>query len=80
MANEKFTPYSTEQKREYAQQFTPGERKSYRMGQRNAYSHMGNIGKQKSYFINSNLNDTALAPIPEPASTKPAKPRKTTKK
>lgn len=79
MANEKFTPYTTEQKREYAQKFTVGERKSYRMGQRNAYSHMGNIGKQKSFYINSNLNADAT---PEPAvvSPKPATPRKTTKK
>ncbi len=80
MANEKFTPYTTEQKREYAQKFTPAERKSYRMGQRNAYSHMGNIGKQKSFFINSNLNSTDPIPAPEVAKPKQTTPQKTTKK
>lgn len=80
MANERFTPYTTEQKREYAQKFTLAERKSYRMGQRNAYSHMGNIGKQKSFFINSNLNTTDPTPAPEVAKPKQSTPRKTTKK
>lgn len=80
MANEKFTPYTTEQKREYAQNFTPGERKSYRMGQRNAYSHMGNIGKQKSFYINSNLNAPDATPTPEVVSPKRTMARKNTKK
>ncbi|MCM1404361.1 MAG: hypothetical protein NC133_02570 [Prevotella sp.] len=80
MANEKFTPYTTEQKREYAQNFTPGERKSYRMGQRNAYSHMGNIGKQKSFYINSNLNVSDSTPTPEVVRPKQTASRKTTKK
>lgn len=80
MANEKFTPYTTEQKREYAQNFTPGERKSYRMGQRNAYSHMGNIGKQKSFYINSNLNAPDSTPTPEVVRPKQTTARRTTKK
>ena len=43
--NSTFTPYTTEQKREFAKQFTPEQRKSYRQGQRNAYGHMANIGR-----------------------------------
>ena len=51
--NKKYVPYTTEQKKEYAKQFTPNEIKSYRKGQRSAYAHMGNIGRRNSFFIYS---------------------------
>lgn len=60
-----FTPYTTEQKREYAKQFTPEQIKSYRKGQQNAYAHMGNIGRRNSLFIHGNLQkDEAATPAP----------------
>lgn len=63
----RYTPYTTEQKKEYAKQFTPEQRKSYRQGQRNAYGHMANIGRRNSTFINNNLkNDEAATPPPAP--------------
>ena len=68
-----YVPYSTEQKKEYAKQFTPEQIKSYRNGQRSAYAHMGNIGKRNSFFIYDNLKKnetaTAAAPPPKPAKT-----------
>lgn len=70
--NSTFTPYTTEQKREFAKQFTPEQRKSYRQGQRNAYGHMANIGRRNSTFINNNLkNDEAATPPPAPPADKP---------
>jgi hypothetical protein len=50
-----FVPYTTEQKKEFAKQFTPNEIKSYHRGRRNAYSHMANIGNRESLFIQSNM-------------------------
>ena len=70
--NSTFTPYTTEQKREFAKQFTPEQRKSYRKGQQSAYAHMGNIGKRNSFFIYNNLkNDEAATPPPAPSAEKP---------
>ena len=70
--NSTFTPYTTEQKREFAKQFTPEQRKSYRKGQQNAYAHMGNIGRRNSSFIYNNLkNDEAATPPPAPSAEKP---------
>lgn len=71
--NSTFTPYTTEQKREFAKQFTPEQRKSYRKGQQNAYAHMSNIGRRNSNFIHNNLkNDEAATPPPAPpADSKP---------
>ena len=70
--NSTFTPYTTEQKREFAKQFTPEQRKSYRKGQQSAYAHMGNIGKRNSFFIYNNLkNDEAATPPPAPPAEKP---------
>ena len=70
--NSTFTPYTTEQKREFAKQFTPEQRKSYRKGQQNAYAHMGNIGRRNSSFIYNNLkNDEAATPPPAPPAEKP---------
>mgnify|MGYP001778003802 CR=1 FL=1 len=62
--NKKYIPYTTEQKKEYAKQFTPNEIKSYRKGQRSAYAHMGNIGRRNSFFIYDNLkkDETATPP------------------
>lgn len=62
--NKKYIPYTTEQKKEYAKQFTPNEIKSYRQGQRSAYAHMGNIGKRNSFFIYDNLKKDATAKPP----------------
>ena len=71
-----FTPYTTEQKREFAKQFTPEQIKSYRKGQQNAYAHMGNIGRRNSSFIYDNLKkNEATPPTPPPAS----KPKSTKK-
>ena len=69
----KYTPYTTEQKKEYAKQFTKGEIASYRKGQQSAYAHMGNIGKRNSFFIYNNLQkDGAATPPPAPpAANKP---------
>ena len=78
--NSTFTPYTTEQKREFAKQFTPEQRKSYRKGQQSAYAHMGNIGKRNSFFIYNNLkNDEAATPPPAPpADSKPKGNRRNT--
>ena len=75
--NKKCVPYTTEQKKEYAKQFTPNEIKSYRKGQRSAYAHMGNIGRRNSFFIYDNLkkDETAAPPAapPKPAAKKKPK-------
>lgn len=75
--NKKYVPYTTEQKKEYAKQFTPNEIKSYRKGQRSAYAHMGNIGRRNSFFIYDNLKkDETIAPPaapPKPAAKKSTK-------
>ena len=68
----RYTPYTTEQKKEYAKQFTKREIASYRKGQQSAYAHMGNIGKRNSFFIYNNLkNDEAATPPPAPPASKP---------
>ena len=67
--NKKYVPYTTEQKKEYAKQFTPNEIKSYRKGQRSAYAHMGNIGRRNSFYIYDNLKK-------DETSTPPAAPHK----
>lgn len=73
----KYTPYTTEQKKEYAKQFTARERASYRKGQQSAYGHMGNIGKRNSLYIYNNLQkDGAATPPPAPAESKPKSTRK----
>ena len=75
--NKKYVPYTTEQKKEYAKQFTPNEIKSYRKGQRSAYAHMGNIGRRNSFFIYDNLkkDETTAPPAapPKPAAKKSTK-------
>lgn len=75
--NKKYVPYTTEQKKEYAKQFTPNEIKSYRKGQRSAYAHMGNIGRRNSFYIYDNLkkDETATPPAapPKPAAKKKPK-------
>ena len=53
--DKKFTPYTTEQKKEFGKQFSKEEKTSYRKGQRNAYSHMANTAKRESFFIGDNL-------------------------
>lgn len=69
--NKPYVPYTTEQKREYAKQFTPEQIKSYRNGQRSAYAHMGNIGKRNSFFIHDNLKKDETAKPVAPAAEKP---------
>lgn len=78
--NSTFTPYTTEQKREFAKQFTPEQRKSYRKGQQNAYAHMSNIGRRNSNFIHNNLknDEAATPPTPPPADSKPKGNRRNT--
>ena len=75
--NSTYTPYTTEQKKEYAKQFTPAEIKSYRKGQQSAYAHMGNIGKRNSFFIHDNLKKNEVA-APAPPAEKPKGTRKNT--
>jgi len=58
---EPFVPYTTEQKQEFGKQFSPEQKRSYRKGQRNAYSHMANIGKNHSFFIQDNMNKDSAA-------------------
>ena len=73
----RYTPYTTEQKKEYAKQFTKREIASYRKGQQSAYAHMGNIGKRNSLYIYNNLQkDGAATPPPAPAESKPKSTRK----
>ncbi len=75
----RYVPYTTEQKREYAKQFTPEQIKSYRKGQQNAYAHMGNIGKRNSLFIHGNLQKDEAA-TPAPPADKPKSNRRNTGK
>ncbi len=76
-SNSTFTPYTTEQKKEYAKQFTARERASYRKGQQSAYGHMGNIGKRNSLYIYNNLQkDEAATPPTPPPAEKPKSTRK----
>ena len=75
----RYTPYTTEQKKEYAKQFTKREIASYRKGQQSAYAHMGNIGKRNSLFIHGNLQrDGEATPPPAPPAEKPKGNRKNT--
>ena len=75
MSNEnKYVPKTTEEKREYAKQFTKGEIESYRKGQQSAYSHMSNSARRHSFFIYNNLKkdgqeqgQTQNFPTPPPA-------------
>ena len=67
----RYTPYTTEQKKEYAKQFTPEQIKSYRKGQQSAYAHMGNIGRRNSFFIHDNLKKNEAAPPTPPPANKP---------
>ncbi len=72
-----YVPYTTEQKREYAKQFTAREKASYRKGQQSAYGHMGNIGKRNSMYIYNNLQkDSAATPPTPPPADKPKGNRK----
>lgn len=73
---QRFVPYTTEQKKEYAKQFTPNEIKSYRKGQQSAYAHMGNIGKRNSFFIHDNLKRDEAAKS-APSANKPKSTRRT---
>lgn len=73
---QKYVPYTTEQKREYAKQFTKREIASYRKGQQSAYGHMGNIGKRNSLYIYNNLQRDSAATPPAPATEKPKGNRK----
>ncbi len=70
---QRYVPYTTEQKKEYAKQFTPEQIKSYRNGQRSAYAHMGNIGKRNSFFIYDNLKKNETATPPPAKAAKPSK-------
>ena len=79
--NKQYVPYTTEQKKEYAKQFTAGEIKSYRKGQRSAYAHMGNIGKRNSFFIYDNLKkDGTAKPPAAPSKQAESKPKGTRKR
>lgn len=76
--NKNYVPYTTEQKREYAKQFTAEQIKSYRNGQRSAYAHMGNIGKRNSFFIYGNLKKDDTAKTVTPPVEKSKRGRKKT--
>ena len=71
-----YVPYTTEQKKEYAKQFTPEQIRSYRKGQQSAYAHMGNIGKRNSFFIHDNLKKNEATPPTPPPAEKPKSTRK----
>ena len=78
MADEKtpFTPFSTDERKEFGKQFTTKEKTSYYKGKQNAYSHAANMAKRQSIFVHGNLNkDTTKAP-----NTANAKPPKNTGK
>ena len=73
--NAPYVPFTTEQKKEYAKQFTAGEIRSYRKGQQQAYAHMGNIGRRNSFFIHDNMKKNEATP-PVPSADKPQSTRK----
>ena len=73
--NAPYVPFTTEQKKEYAKQFTAGEIRSYRKGQQQAYAHMGNIGRRNSFFIHDNMKKNEATP-PVPSADKPKSTRK----
>ncbi len=75
---QKYVPYTTEQKKEYAKQFTKREIASYRKGQQSAYAHMGNIGRRNSLYIHGNLQRDGAATPPAPPADKPKGNRKNT--
>jgi hypothetical protein len=68
-----FVPYTTEQKKEFAKQFSKGEIISYRKGQRNAYSHISNTAKRESFFIEGNLKKDGGTYTPPPTQTSSAR-------
>ena len=74
----RYIPYTTEQKKEYAKQFTKREIASYRKGQQSAYAHMSNIGRRNSNFIHNNLknDEAATTPTPPPAEKPKGNSRK----
>jgi len=51
-----FVPYTTDQKKEYGQQFSPSERKSYHAGRQSAYQHSANMSGRHARFIRDNNN------------------------
>jgi len=61
---------------------SPKEIESYHKGRRNAYSHMSNIGKNHSFFVQNNLTkDGTTAPPQKPqAPPSTAKPPKKSSK
>jgi len=66
----KFTPYTTEQKKEFGKQFSKDQKISYRKGQRNAYSHMANTAKRQSFFVGDNIKKDEAAPPPKKQQAK----------
>ena len=46
-----FTPFTTEQKKEYGKQFSAKERSSYHKGRQNAYQHSANMAGRQAKFI-----------------------------
>jgi len=46
-----FTPWTTEQKREFGKQFSEKERASYHKGRQNAYQHAANMVGRQAKFV-----------------------------
>ena len=50
-ASQPFTPWSTEQKKEYGKQFSAKERASFYKGKESAYRHSANMAGRQAKFI-----------------------------
>lgn len=51
-----FTPWTTEQKKEFGKQFSPSERASFYKGKQSAYQHSANMAGRQAKFIRDNEN------------------------
>jgi len=52
-----FTPWTTEQKKEYGKQFTKKERASFYKGKQNAYQHSANMAGRQAKFLREQENN-----------------------
>ncbi|MCL2228888.1 MAG: hypothetical protein FWC00_03605 [Firmicutes bacterium] len=52
-----FVPYNTEQKKEYAKQFSPEQIASYHKGRQSAYQHSANMANREAKFIRENKDN-----------------------
>lgn len=53
-----YVPYTTEQKKEYAKQFSPESRASYYKGKESAYRHAANMAGREAKYIRENEDNS----------------------